>query len=104
MRYRLLIFTLLLMLVSSAAAAQEAETWFWAWKPEARELVAYTATGDVNTLLDYNFEDTQVNAWRLSEDSALAVLTSGGARQLYRLTSTEAELTTFPEPNPSMGD
>lgn len=83
MRYRMLVvLASVVMLLPRVMAAQDEETWYFAWKPETGEVVAYTAAGVVNTIL----EDVRAyRLLRLDERTELLVAGVDGLFVLYKL-------------------
>jgi hypothetical protein len=95
----------LFLLVSSVSAQEAAAIWFWAWQPETGSVVAYTADGQTNVLLESGLDAQNFNGWRIDDESALAVLTlEPDTRTLYRLTADELLPVTFADPEQSLGD
>jgi hypothetical protein len=79
------------MLMPVVLAAQDDETWYFAWKPETGEVVAYTAEGEVNTILE---DGGRAWGWRLDSQTAVVYmeLEYGEDYGLYKLTPETAQL------------
>jgi hypothetical protein len=75
-------------LLGSALSAQEAERWYYGWNPDSGEVFAYTAEGEVNSLLSDVGEIEYIR--RVNDENALGLLLAGDAEQLYLLTPEEA--------------
>lgn len=95
-----LLLLALFLLVTSVVVAQDVEKWHWAltWKETGESgLVAYTIDGVVKPLLESGLVRDTAQGWRLSADSALAVLSEPEQKGLYYLTDEAATRITLPE-------
>lgn len=86
-RFILLIFLLFLMTapVYAQNTTADSETkWWWAWREQTGELIAFNAEGETNVIAEI---ETINHFSRLNEDTALAILQTGDTFGLYKLTS-----------------
>lgn len=87
--FRFFSFIFLLFLAAAPVYAQntitDSETkWWWAWREQTGELLAFNAEGDTNVIAEI---ETINHFSRLNEDTALAILQTGDEYGLYKLTS-----------------
>jgi hypothetical protein len=108
MRYRVLFVSIMAFLLSVlAVSAQEANVtrWYWSWNPDSSALLSYTTEGDTNTLLEAGLDGSDFQAWRISENSALAVMkVDSDEPQFYEITSDDLLPLTFTNPDFVMED
>src|SRR5262245_16726297 len=90
-RLRWIVISLLITVTPIVSAQDnEPQIWNWAWKSDSGELFAYSAEGDVNTLLTSGLKWID-SLWRVSDDRAVALLQMGDETAFYDLTPQSAQ-------------
>ncbi|MCA0452348.1 MAG: hypothetical protein LCI00_00010 [Chloroflexi bacterium] len=89
MLYRFItLFVILFMTFSvSKASEEQSQKWYYAWRDSTQELLAYTADGQVNTLLTGHRVN---NLWQEEGETAIALVIDETHYSFFKLTPTEA--------------
>lgn len=74
------------------ARAQDDEMWYWGFRPETGQLVAFTAGGVVNELESPGADPRPTSAWRTGLDTGFAIFNSDEGKVLAQLTPNEVRV------------
>lgn len=96
-RILVLIVLMLLALGAGWAKAQDAENWYFATNADGA-LLAYTPSGEVNTMIESGVANDGVFIQRIAPDAALGFLTVNDEKHIYYLTPDSAEIIESPVP------
>jgi hypothetical protein len=82
------VIALLVLFGVSRASEKQPQKWYWAWRESSQTLLAYTAEGQVNRLLQGGRVDQILLG---EENTALAAVLDNAHYSFYKLTSTDAK-------------
>lgn len=91
MRDRLIWLVCVIFLTVTLVSAQDTNEWFLAWGFEG-QLITYTPDGETNVLIPENISSDHFRAWRMNDNSVLALVEYDVSKTevLYHVTQTSA--------------